>query len=107
MPEAPIGGPFTRGGFLHDIAGDAPIEPAGRGSWIVLHFASDDEDDPYILTAFAPDGRALWTKSADDLDSEPALRAAHRFGDNIVLVSDEEVIYLDAASGAVARRVEL
>jgi len=98
---------FIRGALLCDAATGAPLEPGTPGSVVILHYEEDDEDAPYLLTALAPDGRTLWRIGGDALDSDPPLRAAHLHGDRLILINDEEILFLDSGTGAQLRRIEL
>lgn len=105
--EKTIGADFIRAGFLCDAASGMPVEAATPGSIVVLHYENDDENAPYLLTALAPDGKVLWRISGDGIDSDPPIRAAHRHRNSVIIINDSEILFLDAATGAELRRVEL
>jgi hypothetical protein len=98
---------FIRGGFLYDIGSRKPLEPGAAGSCVVLHYESEDDDAGFLLTALGSDGGVLWKATSEGLDSDTAVRAALRVGKDLILITDEEMIYLDAAKGTVGRRVEM
>jgi hypothetical protein len=92
--------------FLRDIGTRRPLEPGPKGSSITYRRASAD-DAPFVLTALAADGRVLWTATSEQWKSAPGLRAALRLGKDLILITDEEILYVDITTGALARRVEM
>lgn len=98
---------FIRGGLLHDIATHKPVEPGTPGSCVVLHYESDDDDAEFLLTALGADGGVLWKATSEGFGSDATVRAALRMGKDLILITDEDIIYVDAAKGTVERRVEM
>jgi hypothetical protein len=95
------------GGIVYDSETRKPLSPGAPGTILLLHFEEDDEDADFILTTLAPDGKTIWRVTEEALESGGEIRSAHMLGNDLIIVTDEDILLLDPASGRVIRRIDL
>jgi|GEM_PF-5631072 len=92
---------FLAGGFLIDTVKGKPVELDSPPSIMMIEKQAIDGNEPSIISRVSLTGKVLWKQQLFDANSEDYVHEVHLDGDNLIIVTDYEVLALDSSTGAI------